>query len=244
MINCPKCGADNMVGAIFCRTCSAKLELDELGPEAFQEKDNKAGKKAAMIAQRLLTVIVFLVLAGILIAMLIPASGSLMGEVDDKAWARTKVEYRRMQKPTRRYYRFSFDSERATALANYAFGLGELGTEEGAGVRNRDGTLIAEHISVEFLTSGTVRGILKCKLLGFLPLYYTAIGTVEATDDGVTFTPTASKIGRMGTFANLDNVVLGQFNSLLSRDPASGVINSIRRLEIEENSIRIMLKVR
>ena len=42
MIKCPKCEADNQIGAIFCRGCGEKLELDEIKPETVMEAAESA----------------------------------------------------------------------------------------------------------------------------------------------------------------------------------------------------------
>ncbi len=38
MMKCPNCGTENRLGAIFCRSCGIKLELDEITAETFEEK--------------------------------------------------------------------------------------------------------------------------------------------------------------------------------------------------------------
>ncbi|NQZ69551.1 MAG: hypothetical protein HRT89_15945, partial [Lentisphaeria bacterium] len=45
MIVCPKCKADNQIGAIFCRGCGEKLNLDELDPADMQAQAKKFNKQ-------------------------------------------------------------------------------------------------------------------------------------------------------------------------------------------------------
>ena len=42
MIKCPKCDADNQIGAIFCRGCGEKLNLDDIQPDVVRDAAAKA----------------------------------------------------------------------------------------------------------------------------------------------------------------------------------------------------------
>ena len=51
MMQCPQCGTENRLGAIFCRSCGAKLETDGITSQTFEQvtgvvpKDKAKGKK-------------------------------------------------------------------------------------------------------------------------------------------------------------------------------------------------------
>lgn len=244
MINCPKCGADNMVGAIFCRTCSGKLDLDDLSPDAFEEKGDTLAKKIGDIAQRVCIVALLLLIVGMVVAMLLPVSGMLTPELDGKLSSRLELAYRRMQNPTRQRYRYTFNSENATALANHAFGLGSLGGE-GNIPGPSGGMLVPECVSVEFLAGGDAKLVLKSRLFGFMSVYSTIVGIFEADGAGVGFTVYDAKIGRLALVANMKNIAVNQFTALLEgRDGADRIRNLVQTLEIAENSVKVNLKTR
>ena len=92
MINCPKCGADNLLNAIFCRTCGEKLNLDELkptevGPSEEDKKRLAQQKLMNQIGGGIIAVILAVVLGGILI----PPGGKLKG-AEPSADAMAKFE--------------------------------------------------------------------------------------------------------------------------------------------------------
>jgi hypothetical protein len=179
MINCPKCGAENMIGAIFCRTCHAKLNLDELSPDAFDEPPEPASKKAARLLQRVLVLGIVLVLGGVLVALFWPVKAGLPAAADEAAAARAQ----RMVKSSGR---FSFKSAEATAAVDAVLGLPAAGS----------GTRKPQHVSVEFLADGAVRLVLKAKLFGQIPMTTVLVGRPEVSGPGsMSFTVQEAKTG-------------------------------------------------
>ena len=71
MIICPKCNADNQIGAIFCRGCGEKLDLDELKPETVM----RAAKALHKTSFNVLGLIKNLIMLTILVVLV----GFLMG---------------------------------------------------------------------------------------------------------------------------------------------------------------------
>ena len=41
MIKCQKCGFENQMGSIFCRSCGEKLDMDAIDPNKLQKDVNK-----------------------------------------------------------------------------------------------------------------------------------------------------------------------------------------------------------
>ena len=73
MIVCPNCQTENRLGSIFCRSCGAKLALDDLNVQNFEqktgvvskEKVNKAKKKRRLIVNLIRLAIILLVAYGV-----------------------------------------------------------------------------------------------------------------------------------------------------------------------------------
>ena len=73
MIKCTKCGFENQMGAIFCRQCGEKINMNEITPESLEKNDDgeKAKNRAGNVV-RCVVWIVLLVIIGIAAAALIP----------------------------------------------------------------------------------------------------------------------------------------------------------------------------
>ena len=60
-IQCDKCGNQNPLGAIFCRTCGEKLEMKEMQPKVTQSANKK--KMNSFMLRQLISLIVFILIA-------------------------------------------------------------------------------------------------------------------------------------------------------------------------------------
>ena len=246
MITCPKCGADNMVGAIFCRTCAARLNLDEIEPEDIQ-KAGKSGKSAlASTVKRIVVVSFVLLFAYVIIALMLPAASVELGDIESAAVKRAVNKYRWMKQPNNRYHTFSFTSAEATAVANRIFGIapGSAGSdEEETGEGGLSGAKKPTHMSVQFLSGDWARFALKSDLFGVYPLYSVLEVRFTVTGRGLELTPTAAHAGRLPCPGTLRNLVISQFEPLLEdRDELKKIQKITRALEINENTAKISLK--
>jgi len=123
MIRCPKCGADNMIGAIFCRTCGERLNLDEIRPEQELAKQKQPAKLQTVIV-RLVSLAIFLTVAAAIGMILWPNPGAVTGEVDQAAKKRLAAQWRIMTKGRwPRPHQFQFNSDQVTAVVNELLGL-------------------------------------------------------------------------------------------------------------------------
>ena len=66
---CPQCGTENRLGAIFCRSCGVKLDIDSIDSETFEEKTGIKLKKGPKISTIILKVVLLLVLIGLAAAI-------------------------------------------------------------------------------------------------------------------------------------------------------------------------------
>ena len=117
MIRCQECNADNMVGAIFCRSCGSKLKLDEIRPETENQRSESFLGNLNKMAGKIAGMLVLLALLGLLGAMLLPTPGKIEGIVDDAEMEKAMARYERLLAPGGRQRTEEFDSETATAIA-------------------------------------------------------------------------------------------------------------------------------
>ena len=89
MIQCPKCSADNQIGAIFCRGCGEKLDLDEIKPESVQEAarahEGKPQTNWFKLIKNIVMLIILLLTVGVLLSLfMVPPGGVPDAEVTDE----------------------------------------------------------------------------------------------------------------------------------------------------------------
>ncbi len=66
LIKCTKCGFENQMGAIFCRGCGEKIDMDSMDPDTVAKNQNKKGAKILKAIRKTLTIIILLGLIGVI----------------------------------------------------------------------------------------------------------------------------------------------------------------------------------
>jgi len=225
MINCPECGADNLIGAIFCRSCGARLNLDDLKPdEIIDEKPDGMAKRVFRIAGRLVVLVIFLLLLLVVGALFAPAPGNVTGaEVTGADLKKVQGRYLVLMGARRaRASAYTFTSAEVTALANTLLDLqiptsdtedaaGEEGgdakesgdddegtaAEEAAAAADEAGGLLAPaHLSVDLLGKGLAKVVLRSTMFGKVSTYTTLVVEAVSEDDGtVAWTVQEARMG-------------------------------------------------
>jgi len=206
MINCPKCGADNMIGAIFCRTCGEKLNLNELSPDVFDAPPVPVGAKVAKVVQRVVILVVLLGLLGLIATLFFPTPIVATGSLDQNALAVAGRKYAALQAPTARTpSQIPFSSDEATAVVNQTLGLPSSGS----------GNKKPQILSVEFLAGGNCKFILKTLVFGQVPMYTVVFARPTVTTPGdVKLEVVRASAGKLPLPGPLKKQALGQFSAL------------------------------
>ena len=77
-IPCDKCGHKSPMGAIFCRNCAEKLDVNNLKPEALRGGAGKAaGKAIGGVISKIVKVVVIVAILGLLIAFFMKAGDAV-----------------------------------------------------------------------------------------------------------------------------------------------------------------------
>ncbi len=125
MIRCPKCDAENQIGAIFCRGCGEKLDLDELQPEKVRSAaKQQAGSNINWFAviKNIIMLGILVVLLGILAGLFMKPSMPEVGEISAgqrKASLAAFADYRNGQSAT-----VTLNQEQANVVIRDLLGLG------------------------------------------------------------------------------------------------------------------------
>lgn len=178
MIQCPKCGEENLINAIFCRSCGARLNLDELEPDTILQEKNAKGKRIAELTGRILGVVLVVGLVVIVGGSFIPVSADASLELSDAQTKALRVKLRRLQRaPGGR--EFTFDSAEATAIAREIAGLNP--DEEG----EAEGTIAPRDVQVELRGQDYFKVYVPSRLFGKIPLTLSVLLRVDDAEQGI-----------------------------------------------------------
>ena len=220
MINCPKCGADNLIGAIFCRGCGEKLNLDELKPEHIQQAARKERKKDGSLVRNLIALILLLAVAGVLTAVLLPPEFNRTESADEKGFARANGLLNALVK-ARGKKKFVFTLAEVNALARDVLQLTPKQLEERAtaiakGEVSASGFTVPYDLSIELLDGGLVRLVLKSKIYDKVPMYTVLVGAASASEGGgLWFTPEKVYAGRLPVYGKpFQDAIIARFTAL------------------------------
>jgi len=224
MINCPKCGADNMIGAIFCRTCGEKLNLKDLSPDVFDAPPVPASVRIAQMVQRIVILVVVVALVGLIGGLFWPVAMPVSPSLDEQAMRVAQNKYQALQSPQPRTpAQIPFSAAEATAVVNRALNL-----PSSAG-----GNKKPQAISIEFMDSGTCRLRLKSLVFGQLPMVTTLTVRPTVPSPGtVQMQVLKASIGKLPLPGGLRQQGIAQFTAL---NPASIMANA--RSHVKEASI-------
>ncbi len=234
MINCPKCNAENMVGAIFCRTCGGRLNLDELRPESFNEAQDSVGKRVGIMVSRIATLVVVFAFVGIVVAAFLPPGDVIDSQSQFKS-SELDHSLAWLMHPTRQYYRFKFTSEKATAMANQALDLDIDGSD--------NGNIKPVHISLDFQDDESIRAVLTQRMFGKIPFHAAAVTKIAVEDGETKIYLRSAKLGKLPMVGPLKAVVTGQFENALARsEHAAKLKQTLANIQVDEDEVQVSLR--
>ncbi|MDP7395755.1 MAG: zinc ribbon domain-containing protein [Lentisphaeria bacterium] len=197
MINCPKCQSENHLGAIFCRSCGDKLDMDELRP-ADIKKTAKNAVNAGAILRNIIGLVALLAVAalaaGIYIAPPLPTVTALSPE-NAKAMRRRVSFIVGGQTASE-----TFTTSELNGLAEFVLDMSaesvlqrrQEAIESGAG-----GALVPQGFYVELLPPDHIKFTVKHLLKNKLTFYASIEGKLEVSDAGLTFSRDKMTHGRV-----------------------------------------------
>jgi len=222
-----------MLGAIFCRSCGGKLDLDSIRPKTVNQTKRSAFARLAGAMWSLVVIALLLAAIALLVELFLPPSQGFQPAVGDDA-AKTQAEQQAAGVRLGNRGPFGFDAVQLTLLVNAAFNL-DQGPSSAGGF-----ALQPEKIAVDILASGYLRITLKSIVAGQLPMYATVVGTLEVANGGVTFRPVAVRLGRVTLPETLRNLGLQRFTALVKdSQELQDVRSHVAALEVREGRLWI-----
>jgi len=237
MINCPKCGTDNMIGAIFCRTCGDRLNLDEIRPRTLRQVQQSPAARAIVIVYRVVLLVLIAALIAVFIGFFLPPAGRSIPALDAKTLADTSQLYESMFFPDRNQKTYAFSSAQVTGLANERLGLNR------AALGDAGFALVPERLQIDCLASGYLRITLCSRLKGKLAVYSTLLLRLEKTEDSVRYQVVAARAGRIPMPASGFSFVTQRVLPLFQNDADLPLLAQLAtRIEVTDDSLALTLK--
>lgn len=244
MIKCPKCQADNMIGAIFCRGCGAKLEIEDLKPDTIRASGQPKGMNVRKIVRNVVTLVVFVVVLGTLALIFLPPSLQAPPAYSDNVYNSAKDKLGKLVGGS--IPQATFNSEEINTLARGIFGLSPAGFVDrqkaiAEGKITDNSALTCADIVINF-ESGRAKVYLKCLFFGQLPVYTTVEGSVGAGESGLTFTPDTYAFGMLPMPVSFfQETILDRFRALTNGNTTyekfrDNVCKKLQKVEIKSAS--------
>ena len=188
---CPKCHTDNLLNAIFCRGCGERLNLNEMKPEDFIQKDDKKG--VTPLWQKIFASVVFGIIMLIGGLMICPSGGASKGtEVSSEEVSKN---YKTLLKKKEKS--FTFSSADASALLTKAMNLPQ----------QAGGDILPQNFSVQFLDDDVIKVVMSTKVYGFLPVDYCVKAKFTVASKGnVTWEVLGAKMGQVPMLFGLRDI--------------------------------------
>lgn len=219
MLVCPKCKADNLLNAIFCRGCGERLDIENLKPDELINHKAERSAKLKRLANQFVGVILTVAIVGIIGGSLYPVPGRHSEE--PSAQATSKLEGLRLK--SRKTPAYTFTSAEASAVI----------TKQFKSFSGNAGVPTPEQVTVTFLADNTVRLILSSKLK-FLPLHVVLlVEPVVPARGELTLNIKSAKLGLIPLPAQLRPHLLNNFK-VVAENTMGSAKSRIRSMTIRD----------
>lgn len=222
-IKCANCGHPNMLGAIFCRNCGEKLNIDNMRPE-LKETESRGGIFGAI--RRIIGLLVLFTLVGVIVAMFIPAAVQSPSLSDDAKKQATDKYQELLKKVDRGYGKnsFTFKPEEITFLYN----------DDILGKPLSKPIYAIEEFICTVDPMGFLNFFIKTKLAGKIPITFEITGSINNESQPVGFIITEAKMGHM-PIKFLENKVGEKLMPLLDDERITKLLKAAEKIGIDEN---------
>ena len=221
MIRCPKCGEENPLGAIFCRSCGEKLNLDELTPDSFNQTSEGKGKVALIIIRNFVILLIIISIFGAIASVFLKPEFTAPNQLNEEE---TKIALKRFKKfrkgkPGNEY---AFNNAEVNMLAKLILDMTEEKKQKAREEMIVSGNIpvfVTDDIYINLLSSGEIKFVLKSQLMGKLPLHSVLIGTASGSPEGLSFSVSEVFLGKLPIpIPQLQDFIIKNFVDLIPVD--------------------------
>ena len=230
------------MGAIFCRECGGKLDMNTVQPKVINKSTDVGFKLTRLAIRRLISLAISIVIFGALGMLLIDDAPTLPDPPSNpKEVSVVKAIYKQLSAPKSKYKKFPPIS--GAGVSHYFTNeLNEM--QEG---QEGDATMLFKDAIFEFYDENKIKMDLRAEVtvVGVTKnLSMQVIMNFENEDDGVVFNVEKAKHGKIPLPALQDKLVYSRFERLIpGGDDLDTMLDKLKSLTItEDGKIAIQLK--
>ncbi|OGV50303.1 MAG: hypothetical protein A2X49_16170 [Lentisphaerae bacterium GWF2_52_8] len=232
VFKCTNCGHENQLGAIFCRSCGGKLNIEEMRPEV---KDDRPRMGIFSLIRNIVMTLLLLAVVGIIIGLFL---------------SKGLKEYPAANEETQKAVK-----EKVTALLDrIEAGSGEsnfvLSPQEASCAYNTcfieksaegASSYLIDSVNFDLDDSKDLVVVLETRLGGKIPARFeikgkiSSIETAEPEKCAMKFDLLEAKMGHIGMPEALRGKILEKFSPILEGKNIEKILNALKSVELDEN---------
>ncbi|MCM8536805.1 MAG: zinc ribbon domain-containing protein [Lentisphaeraceae bacterium] len=243
-IQCTECGGKSPMGAIFCRECGAKLNMDDMKPKVSSGGKGGGFKLSKYAIKQLISLGLSVVIFGGLAFMFMDGGPALPEKPNKKFVLYAKYAYGQLTA-------FKNGGKKAKRLTLSPEWVSHYFTNqfiENQKTQTGDSTLTHKEAIFDFYDDNKIKIDLRSQMNAFGFERDITCGVVlafENTDSGVEFSVVSSTHGKVPLPGNVgaENLVYNRLKSMIPVDDDLGQIKEqIKKLSISDGKLVITLK--
>jgi hypothetical protein len=231
MLKCPNCNEDNQIGAIFCRSCGEKINIDDLRPDDIAAASKSGGNSVLKGIKTLVHVIITLSLIGALVSIFLDPGVAQHDEMSKASaeYKKYKMRLGNLMKSASGGYTFS-EQEVTQAAKEMLF----LTTDDKLQEEQVMGSgLVAVDVDVNLIAPDIARVSLEQRAYDQVTLYSVVDFQITTNQGGgLIFTPAAAKSGKLPCPGPLQEMVVSRLQQ--RRDNFPDRFNKIQTLVFQK----------
>lgn len=242
MIKCTKCGFENQMGAIFCRGCGEKINMNDLNPEALAEKkkeQEKAEGKGKHTVRNIVGVVILLLVLAVAAGIFVPTGLRPLAEIAEADKALQSAENKIAFIGAPRVVILPKDMLFPMEEINVLFEKRYLDAADPAG-----GAYLINNLQVE-AAGEDLNVYLYTKLGGKLPVVFQITGMPKVGDESapVAFEVKSAKMGHLPIPAQLiDKLIIPKYKPAVENEEIKLIFTRVETFAMADGKLKLNFK--
>lgn len=240
LIKCPQCNHDNQLGAIFCRNCGTKLDVETIRPKVVDQRTSSWDLFSLL--RQLVSLVVFLGLIGVIVMMFLPSPDNAQA-LSESQVEEVKIKFDELARRVEGGFgrdAYSFSPAEVTYLCNEKFVAKPAAEGEDAG-----GSYHIQRLSVALDAQNYTTLRLGTKLAGKLPATFEIRGFIPEPAEGqpaARLTVTKAQMGRMKMPDFVRQSIIGKYLPVADSPQLKKILAATARIEVKDGQYVVSLK--